>query len=89
MSENEKITNAEYVINLLLDPLHDNGIELHNFDIDDGGASEEAMIYYNIACPYFVGDERAECKNNSPLKTATREQCFKCKYNWLTNEVDE
>lgn len=89
MSENEKITNAEYMINLLLDLLHYNGIELNNFDIDDGGASEESMIYYNIACPYFFGDERAECKNNGPFETATREQCFKCKYDWLTNEVDE
>lgn len=89
MSENEKITNAEYMINLLLYLLHDNDIELHNFNIDDGGASEESMIYYNIACPYYVGDERAECKNNGPLETATREQCFKCKYDWLTNQVDE
>ena len=89
MSENEKITNAEYMINLLLDLLHDNDIELHNFDIDDGGASEESMICYNIACPYYDGDERAECKNNGPLETATREQCFRCKYDWLTNQVDE
>lgn len=89
MSENEKITNAEYMINLLLDLLYDNDIELHNFDIDDGGASEESMIYCNIACPYYDGDERAECKNNGPLETATREQCFRCKYDWLTNQVDE
>ena len=89
MSEKKKITNAEYIINLLLDLLYDNDIELHNFGIDDGGASEESMICYNIACPYYVGDERAECKNNGPLETATREQCFRCKYDWLTNQVDE
>lgn len=83
------MTNVEYMVNLLNDFMNENDIKFHEIRIDDGGASEEAMIYYNIACPYFVGDERAECKNNGPLETATREQCFKCKYNWLTNEVDE
>lgn len=90
MSENEKITNAEYMISMLMGILEDNNIDPHPpIYIDDGGASEEAMVYYNIACPYFDGDERAECKNNGPLETATREQCFKCKYDWLTNQVDE
>lgn len=45
------ITNRQYLIEQLEDP---------NF-IDDSGASYEATIYYNIACPYFCGDERALC----------------------------
>ena len=88
MSENEKITNAEYMISVLRSILEDEKIEVHPL-VHDDWVSKEYMIYYNIACPYFFGDEREGCKNNGPLETATREQCFKCKYDWLTNEVDE
>lgn len=83
-----KITNAEYMINLLLDLLNNNGIKVHFFDIDDGGASMEAMIHYNIECPYHVGDKRAKC-TKMKICGPTREQCLECKYDWLKNEVDE
>ena len=85
----KKITNAEYMINLLMDFLHGNGIELHKIDIDDGGASEESMIYYNVACPYVDGDERCECKDTGPSEIPSREMCSECKYKWLASEVDE
>jgi hypothetical protein len=88
MKKDGTITNAEYMISVLRSILEDEKIEVHPL-VHDDWASEEAMVYYNIACPYYVGDERAECKNNGPLETATREQCFRCKYDWLTNQVDE
>lgn len=53
--------------------------------IDDSGASYEAMIYYNICCPYFHGDKRALCHK----KEANRDLCFKCKQKWLDSEVEE
>lgn len=53
-------------------------------EFDDWGA-EEAVIHYNVGCPYFCGDERAECKD----KEITREVCSDCKYKWLDAEVDE
>lgn len=85
----EKITNAEYMINLLMDFLDGNDIEFRRISIDDGGASEESMIYYNVACPYFDGDERCECMDTGPDEKPTREMCSECKYKWLASEVDE
>ena len=78
------MTNREYMINLLLDGLES---RLNRVSIDDGGASEEAMIYYNISCPYHVGDERAYCRKNS--LESSRELCTDCKTHWLEQEVDE
>lgn len=71
------ITNREYIINQLKYP---------DF-LDDGGASYEAMLYYNIKCPYFTGDERCHCKSGK--KEITRELCYYCKEEWLDMEVDE
>lgn len=51
---------------------------------DDYG-TEEALIYYNVNCPYLSGDERCECN----YKETTREVCSECKYKWLDSEVDE
>ena len=53
---------------------------------DDGGATEEAVIYYNIGCPYFCGDSRCHCGESL---TINREMCSACKYEWLDMEVDE
>ena len=58
------MTNREYMINLLLDGLES---RLNRVSIDDGGASEEAMIYYNINCPYYAGDKRAYCRKEGSL----------------------
>lgn len=85
----EKITNAEYMINLLMDFLDENGIEFHRFSIDDGGASEEAMIYCNVDCPYYASDSRCECNDIGPGETPSRKMCSECKYKWLASEADE
>lgn len=71
------MTNREYMIGLL---------QNESF-IDDGGASYEAMIYYNINCPYFDGDERALC--HKEYNDINRETCVNCKEKWLDSEVDE
>lgn len=77
------MTNREYMINLLLDGLNK---ELERYTADDGGASEECMINYNINCPYFGGDERALCHNKE--NDICRELCVECKSKWLDSEVD-
>ena len=74
-----------YMINLLLDGLES---RLNRVSIDDGGASEEAMIYYNINCPYYAGDKRAYCRKEGSL-VSSREVCVDCKAHWLEQEVDE
>lgn len=79
------MTNREYMINLLLDGLES---RFNRVSIDDGGASEEAMIYYNISCPYYVGDKRAYCRKEGSL-APSREVCVDCKAHWLEQEVDE
>ena len=68
------MTNLEYLIAALTGK------------IDDGGASEEAAIYYNVKCPYYECDERCNCKGTLDL---TREMCVACKAEWLESEVDE
>lgn len=85
------MTNREYMINLLLDGLEENKKSLNRVYIDDGGASEEAMIYYNISCPYYAGDRRAYCRNKSGLLgvLTSKEMCTECKMHWLEQEVDE
>lgn len=69
------MTNLEYLIAALTG------------QIDDGGASEEAAIYYNIDCPYFHGDPRAHCRGLD-CENITREVCVACKAEWLESEVD-
>lgn len=90
MSGNEKITNAEYMISLLLDLLHENHIKVHAFDTSDNGASLKAMICYNIDCPYKVGDKRAKCRQKETYtRNPTIRLCYECKCKWLTNEADK
>ncbi len=72
------MTNKEYIVKLLSD---------EDF-IDDGGTSYEALVHYNISCPYTCGDERAHC-HNKPLDYTNREVCVACKMEWLESEVDE
>lgn len=85
-----KITNAEYMINLLLDLLHENHIKVHALDTSDDDASLKAMICYNIDCPYKVGDKRAKCRQTETYTcNPTIRQCYECKREWLTNEIDE
>lgn len=61
-------------------------IKALNEEIDDGGATMEAEIYYHIACPYRFGDKRALCNDDD--NDTCREVCFKCKAQWLDSEVD-
>lgn len=70
------MTNREYMAHQLSDPDW----------IDDGGASYESMVYYNIDCPYFCGDERRHCGED---KEPSRKLCSQCKLEWLEAEVDE
>lgn len=77
------MTNREYIINLLLDGL-ENEADFKRESIDDGFASYESMVYYNIACPYYEGDKRCHCKNHD----IGRDTCYACKEEWLNNEVD-
>ena len=69
------MTNREYMIELLQDASF----------IDDGGASYESIVYYNVNCPYFDGDDRCKCNTEEE----SREVCFRCKEEWLDSEVDE
>lgn len=80
------MTNREYVINLLLDGLEEQDKEFKRVSIDDGGASYEAMVYYNIDCPYVYNDKRALCGNK--VGKVDRDMCFRCKEQWLDSEVD-
>ena len=79
------MTNREYMINLLLDGLEEDGNTLERVSFDDCGASEESLIYYNINCPYKEFDERCHCRG----KRANREICTACKWEWLDQPVDE
>lgn len=69
------MTNLEYMIASLTD------------QIDDGGASYEATVHYNVKCPYSLGDKRAPCYGKESYYQS-RENCFSCKHEWLNKEVD-
>lgn len=78
MANDKRITNREYIVNLLNDP---------NW-IDDGWAAYEAMLHYNIKCPYMVRDRRAYCHGKDD-DFINRDNCYICKEEWLNREVDE
>lgn len=67
------MTNLEYLISVL------------NGEVDDGGASFEAVVHYNINCPHFCGEEGLPCEGQQPR----REICVPCKMAWLEHEVSE
>lgn len=71
-----KPTNRDYLIAVLAD------------DIDDGGASYEAVAEYNIECPYWDRDCYNEHFNNEYGTAAYREGCVQCKLAWLAREYD-
>lgn len=64
-------------------------IKALNDEFDDGGATYDSVVDYNINCPYFGNDNRAHCHYNEPYQTLTHEQCLECKLEWLEAEVDE
>lgn len=71
------MTNQEYIVKALQD----------DDCFDDGGATWECVVHYNIQCPYYSGDKRALCYKNENL--INRENCVKCKAIWLEQEVEE
>lgn len=79
------MTNRAYIIYLLLDGLGDEA-NFKRVSSDDDGASYEAMVYYNIACPYYEDDERCLCEKEEAM---TREICYRCKEEWLNSEVEQ
>ena len=79
------MTNREYIINLLLDGLQEEK-DFKRVSIDDGFTSYEAMVYYNIHCPYYAGDKRCHCIKSRVIE---RKVCYECKEEWLNSEVGE
>lgn len=69
------MTNREYIIAALSD------------EFDDGGVTEEAVIYYHIECPYYEGDNRCYCDGKG--RKICRETCTNCKAEWLDMEVEK
>ena len=66
------MTNQDFLIAALTDAF------------DDAGATREAVVHYNIHCPYFSGDKRSECDS----KEISRDVCVECKEKWLKAEVE-
>lgn len=66
------MTNLEYLLKALQD------------EIDDGGASFEAAVYYNIACPYIDICMDMPCIGKD--KEPSRKLCVECKMKWLEEE---
>lgn len=83
-------TNREMMIALLLDGAEDKdktlkrALALEKL-IDDGGASEEAMIHYHIGCPYFSNKDCKLKDNEEP----NRKTCVRCKSDWLDRKVSD
>lgn len=65
-------TNLEYIIAALSD------------EIDDGGASFEAVVHYNLSCPHFSDEKGLPCD----YAEISRELCVQCKMDWLGKEYD-
>lgn len=85
-----KNTNREMMIALLLEGAEDRdktlkrALALEKL-IDDSGASEEAMVHYNIGCPY-CNDKDCKLKKD---EDSNRETCVRCKCEWLDRKVSD
>lgn len=72
-----KPTNKDYLIAVLTD------------NIDDGGASYEAVAEYDIDCPYRGYADCYNDHNKNDYGTREyREGCITCKLAWLEREYD-
>lgn len=71
------MTNREFMVKVLSD---------EQLDPFDNGADGEALVFYNIACPYYRNEAKAHCHGSMRIN---REQCVACKMEWLEMEVDE
>lgn len=70
-------TNKDYLIAVLTE------------DIDDGGASYESAVEYNIACPYrHSSDCLNDHEGNQYDSKKYRDGCVRCKLAWLEREYD-
>lgn len=75
--DESKPTNKDYIVACLTD------------SIDDGGASYESMVKYNIDCPYFRDvDCLNEHENNEYASRKYYDACVRCKLSWLAREYD-
>lgn len=54
--------------------------------MEGGGTGYKETVFYNIACPYAVGDPRAHCYKKTV--TITRKRCYNCKEEWLNQPVE-
>lgn len=82
------MTNAEYIVNMLMDYMEDEGIEFHRQSLDDGGARMRSSIERDLVCPYA-------CKIPPHIKCCKKlmpgygNECLQCKYEWLLSEVEK
>lgn len=75
--DEENPTNKDYVIACLTD------------SIDDGGASYESLMKYNIACPYSgIVDCLNHHERNAYGTNEYEEECVRCKTAWLDRQYD-
>lgn len=56
-------------------------------ELDDGGASFESVVHYNISCPHFEGEPNLPC--DKPNVEPSWDVCVPCKIEWLYGEYDE
>lgn len=71
------MTNKEYLINVLTDI------------IDDGGASYDSVLEYNIACPYSSYTDCLNHLESNQYGTKEYEKgCIRCKSAWLNRKYD-
>ena len=54
--------------------------------MEGSGADYKETVFYNIACPYAVGDPKAHCYKKTV--TITRKRCYNCKEEWLNQPVE-
>lgn len=70
-------TNKDYLIATLTE------------SIDDGGASYESVVRYNIDCPYIYNSDCLNHRENNKYDTPEyRDACIRCKTEWLERLYD-
>ena len=65
-------TNLDYIVAALKN------------EIDDGGASFEAVVNYYISCPHYSGEVNLPCDDAE----ISRQICVPCKMEWLEKEYE-
>jgi hypothetical protein len=75
--DEENPTNRDYLIAALTD------------SIDDGGASYDSALEYNIDCPYINSTDCLNIHEDNEYGTATYgDGCLRCKVSWLNRRYD-